>query len=442
MRHRHTALVEKSSDLEAFRDSVNDAAGVSAGLWLTYLLVLSYLLVAAGEVTHRNLLLEDPVKLPFLNVDLPLVGFFLVGPAIFVLVHAYVLLHFTLLAGKIGAFHTELQKQVVDAVVRARIRRQLPINVFVQLLAGPREVRNGVVGIMLWVLAHVSLVLGPLALLIFFQLQFLPYHDAVVTWCQRIMVVVDLVLLWMLWPAIVRCETVELSWRNSRFGTKLSIGLVSLIPVLLTFGIVTFPGEWIEMTLPSIWLIRSKDRGENRLWPMTSVRDLLVDGTVDPRHGKLTSYWSNRLVLPDIDVIDHAKYDTEPKIAALSETIFLRARNLTDAVLTNAVLRKANFEAALLDRAVMDGADLRDAKFICASGSVEKVDCAQLGEASLTAAHLQGASFDYAQMQGVKLLSAELQGANLRFAHLEGAKMPGAQLQGGSFGRLLTKGKP
>jgi hypothetical protein len=39
-------------------------------LWLSYLFVLFYLAIAVGSVTHRNLLLESPVKLPFLNLDL------------------------------------------------------------------------------------------------------------------------------------------------------------------------------------------------------------------------------------------------------------------------------------------------------------------------------------------------------------------------------------
>ena len=37
---------------------------------------------AVGSVTHRDLLFESPVKLPFLNVDLPLVGFFVLGPSV------------------------------------------------------------------------------------------------------------------------------------------------------------------------------------------------------------------------------------------------------------------------------------------------------------------------------------------------------------------------
>jgi hypothetical protein len=104
-----TAYAAKAKDLEALRDAVVDAASVGAGLWLSYLFVLLYLAIAVGSVTHRDLLLESPVKLPFLNVDLPLVGFFVLGPLLFVIVHAYVLLHFAVLGGKVGAFDVELQ---------------------------------------------------------------------------------------------------------------------------------------------------------------------------------------------------------------------------------------------------------------------------------------------------------------------------------------------
>lgn len=61
------------------RDVVIDAAAISAGLWFSYIFVLLYLLIAVAGVTHRNLFFEDPVKLPFLSVDLPLVSFFVIG---------------------------------------------------------------------------------------------------------------------------------------------------------------------------------------------------------------------------------------------------------------------------------------------------------------------------------------------------------------------------
>jgi hypothetical protein len=237
------ALAAKAKDLEALRNAVVDAANVGAGLWLTYLFVLFYLLVAVGSVTHRDLFFESPIRLPFLSVDLPLVGFFVLGPALFLIVHTYVLLHFVMLADKVGVFHGELQSQILDEDVRARLRRQLPSNVFVRFLAGPREVRRGIMGFILRLIAQVSLVAGPIALLVFFQLQFLPYHQEAVTWWRRIAIVADLALLWMFWPSVARGETIELAWRGMGRGKVVAMALASFVPILLVFMIATFPGE-------------------------------------------------------------------------------------------------------------------------------------------------------------------------------------------------------
>ena len=82
-------VAAKADDLEAIKKAVDDAASVGGGLWLSYLFVLFYLAVAAGAVTHGDLFLEKPVKLPFLNVELPLLAFFFLAPILFLFVHAY-----------------------------------------------------------------------------------------------------------------------------------------------------------------------------------------------------------------------------------------------------------------------------------------------------------------------------------------------------------------
>jgi hypothetical protein len=79
----------KADDLEAIKKAVDEAASVGGGLWLSYLFVLFYLALAAGGVTHTDLFLESPVKLPFLNVELALLAFFFLAPILFIIVHAY-----------------------------------------------------------------------------------------------------------------------------------------------------------------------------------------------------------------------------------------------------------------------------------------------------------------------------------------------------------------
>jgi uncharacterized protein YjbI with pentapeptide repeats len=452
-------LAAKANDLEALRTAVVDAASVGAGLWVSYLFVLFYMLVAAGGITHKDMFFESPVRLPFLNVDLPLTGFFWLGPGLFLIVHAYVLLHFVMLAGKVSAFESELRDQIDNVEVRRRLRRQLPSNIFVQFLAGPPEVRDGAVGVLLWLIALISLVLAPVALLVFFELQFLPYHHEWITWWQRLAVGIDLLLMWLFWPAIALRQGAEQEPARrrpvaviQRVGTIGSMYAISVASVVLVGVVATFPGERLEMVQQRVNPTFAQEA-------LVAVREVLVAGKVDTARRKPESLWSNRLVLPGLDVIDRTKLDSEPKIAAASETASLRARNLEGAVLIGAGLRKVDFTGANLRGAFLDKADLRDAKLDCAlpfnEGPVrirgwvsaeraqdnrEPVICVQLKGASLNDAQLQGASLNGAQLQGASLNDAQLQGASLEGTQLQGASLEGTQLQGASLNDSQLQG--
>jgi hypothetical protein len=226
-------FAKETHDLDAVRKSVEDAAAVSAGFWLSYLFVLFYIAIAAGAVTHKDLLLENPVKLPFLNVELPLVAFFVLAPILFIISHAYTLVHFVMLAAKVGVFDVELGAQLGDAPeTREGLRRQLPSNIFVQFLAGPRDIRKGGLGLILKAIAWFSLVIGPVLLLLLLQAQFLPYHLEWVTWVQRFAVVADVMLLWALWPAVLNGRS-EIKWPRPLRHCVLM--LASLVPIGLAF---------------------------------------------------------------------------------------------------------------------------------------------------------------------------------------------------------------
>lgn len=470
-----TAFAAKAKDLAALRDAVVEAAGVGAGLWLSYLFVFFYLAIAAGGVTHRDLFFENPIKLPFLNVELPLIGFFVLGPLLFLIVHAYVLLHFVLLGGKVGVFHAELQKQIKDEDVRAGLRRQLPSNIFVQFLAGPLEVRRGVMGFLLRSIAQITLVAAPIALLVLFQLQFLPYHHEGTTWWHRIAVVADLVVLWTLWPSVARGEMTWIALRDFRRVKVIVLTLVSLIPVFLVITIATFPGESLNQNALSSarWIPQIDRRGAASNWTVTSLNKLLFFGEVNQITGKRNSLWSSTLVLPGERFVDDEKLDKQER------TVLLRGRDLRGAVLMNADLRKADFTGANLSEARLDGGKFDNAVFGCAEtgklpyefraddmppfpvkhgwpedgctwlqgASFENSElrsasffAARLQAASFTGAQLQGADFYEAELQGASFSSAELQGARLENAHVQAASFISAQLQGTSFTNADMRG--
>ena len=149
-----------------------------------------------------------------------------------------------MLGAKAGVFHDELFKQLPDTPdAREGLRRQLPSNIFVQFLAGPEDIREGGLGLILKAIAWFSLVFGPVLLLLLIQVQFLPYHLEWVTWVQRLVVFADVILLWLLWPAVLDGRSKiawPQVWRHKVFM------VLSFVPIWLAFITAAFPGELID----------------------------------------------------------------------------------------------------------------------------------------------------------------------------------------------------
>lgn len=431
---------EQAHDLEAARGSVGEAASVTTGLWLSYLFVLVYIAIAAGAVTHKDLFLENPVKLPFVSdVPLPLVAFFVLAPIVFIVSHAYTLVHFVMLAAKVGIYNKELDTQLGHAVeTKEYLRWQLPSNIFVQILAGPAHLRLGTLGFLSKRIAWVSLVIGPIFLLLLIQVQFLPFHSEAITWLHRGFVALDVVLLWTLWPSVVdggRELERPARWRQ----TWLVLGGCAAMGLSLTAA--TFPGERMEewagkrQTIPPFLAAllvqkdedvppKSLDRVE---W--TSVHDLLFNGPYDRKKQNRTSLFSNTLVLPGFNALVAAKID-ESRLGPFEYSLTRKDGHFEGAIFEGADLRKINLENAHLQGASLLQAKLQGAQFYNANLNGATLSQAKLQGASLDSAQLEGADLTDAALQGAWALNADLKSASLKAAQLQGAGLNDAQLQG------------
>jgi hypothetical protein len=406
-------IAAKADDLEAIKKAVEDAAGVGAGLWLSYLFVLFYIAVAAGAVTHVDLLLEKPVKLPFLGIELPLKAFFFLAPLLFLVTHAYTLAHFRLLADKARRFHLQLREQIPDdhnsnaGEIRTGLRHQLPSNIFVQFLAGPDDTRESWFGFLLKVIAWTTLVIGPVALILLLQIQFLPYHHGGITCTHRLALLAELLLVWWLWRSILSGRGDFRRWRWWTSWAAPAVGIVSsFVAALFSWTVATFPGEWQEDHLPSyaivptVWAEPAKDSlnslAELSAWFDSTkpkpLHEWIFSGEVDPTTRRRESWFSNTLVLPGLNIYEVLKIDDPKKLEWKHHTFDLRGRWLDGAVFVGADLPKVDLTGAHLERAALYGA--------------------QLQGAALDGAQLQGASLDWAQLQGASLAQAQLQGAS------------------------------
>lgn len=485
------AITTKGDDLDAALKSVSDAAALGAPLWLSYIFLLFYIAIAAGAVTHKELLLESPIELPFLSIKLPLKAFFLLAPALFLIVHAYVMAHFAMLAGKAKAFADLLRLKVpgdapVDHAIRDVLRRQLPINVFAQFLVGPSDVRRGGFSLLLWIVAWATLVAGPVLVLLLLQLQFLPYHAPLVTLWHRGILILDLCVIWWLWKRILSGRDAgRPNGENGPFRTwngllrfaknLLALPLTAAI-VFFSVFVATFPGEWdaAPATLEDLTnsdrithsgkapdVIPRKFISLAKPWVLPATEfvfgkiEALADSGKGTETPAILGDWPmNRLRLPEFDIyaglgvkgsedikwkpytfslkerrLEHANLS-----AARLDNIDLRGANLDGAVLREAKMQKANFDGASLQAASLNWAQLQGASFNC-----DKL-CAHLRGASLRWAHLEGASLKSAQLQGVSFRGAQLQQASLEKAQLQYASLDFAALQGASLGEAWLQG--
>ena len=393
--------------LDPLQKSLEDAASVSTVLWLSYLSVFFYIAVAVGGVTHSDLLLEKPLNLPVVNVAVPLVAFFVLAPILFIIIHSYTLVHFVILATKVGRFNDELRAQLPDAPdIREEFRRQLPSNIFAQFLAGPRDIRQGGLGWILLIVAWITLVIAPVLLLILIQSQFLPYHLPSVTWLHRCLIVADIILLWLLWPAVLQSRS-KITWPFLRWPLVQKLwgfvfAGVSFVSIGLAFAVATYPGETVND-----W-IYTYSEDIRAVGALHDVHNFLYEGALNDFHPRRDSLFSNTLILrgfsvPEAMKIDDRKLDTLPYILSLN------GRNLNGIIFSHADLRKVDLTGAQLKNASLDYVDLEEA---------------QLGQANLEKAYLV-----HARLQGAQLRGSCLNQAQLAFADFRGSQLKGAHIR-------------
>jgi uncharacterized protein YjbI with pentapeptide repeats len=433
------AFEKQGSDPTIVKKAIEDAANLARNLWISFLTFGTYLVITVAGVTHEQLFRETPVKLPLLNADLPLVAFFWVAPILFLIFHLYLLLNLKLLADQVHHYGEIMRESGIDAASEDRARLQLPNFVIVQILGGTREQRHSAAGVMLSFTAWLTLVAAPVILILFMQVQFLPYHSEGVTRVHRLVLFAGIALAWWFWPLI------KGGWTTFWRGATAFVACIAAL--YLSWFVMTFPGEPQHGAPPQklAWPFMAKDKEDGQS-AFYTIHEVLF-ATKNDRE----PWFQNRLVLRDFAAIDRDKLDkieTREKGKTLrsgegERTIDLRRRDFSHADFTRIDLRRADLRGAnlkstllvegLLQGASLEGASLQGALLNHASLQGASFDFASLQVASLYGASLQGASFDSASLRGALLYGASLQGASLEGASLQGASLNEALLQGASL---------
>lgn len=94
----------QTEKIEALLESVNSASQHVRNYYITFLLAGFYIAMIIWSTTDLMLLKDTPVKMPLLDVELPITGFYTFAPYFFLLLHFNLLLQFSLLSDKIHRF--------------------------------------------------------------------------------------------------------------------------------------------------------------------------------------------------------------------------------------------------------------------------------------------------------------------------------------------------
>lgn len=453
-------------NIEALEKSLNDSATRVSTIWVSFLIFSLYLLIAATTVDDRQLLLAEPVKLPVLNIDLPLWGFFFLAPVLLLVFHGYVLLQVLLLGRTAVTYNEAVDRQIDVASDNARIRQRLANTLFAQIFAGAPRERTGWLGRLLKGMAWITLAIAPVLILLVFQFMFLPYHSHFVTWVHRLLILLELTAMFLLWPLILHPHrdfdwarpvhslkqhkrsftalAYFLTWpmlsRNTRsLGAKkhqrrrafrrLGALIFPIISLLLLFGVsfslATFPGEW------HVNLFAGQS--------LSSVRCDRWFHSYSYSAGNGMRF--DRLNLTGVDVVDDEKLKKIEQATAERKlrphegerTRNFRGRDFNCGTFTSADFRRVDLSEAQLAGAHLTAIELDGALLLGAKLRGALIDSAKLRGASLDSAVLLGTFLDFAELQGASLRRAVLIGASLRFAKLQGASLDASMGDGNTL---------
>lgn len=374
--HRTSPKEPDPDDFDSVKKQFDLASGRARGLWISYLLLVTYLSISLGSITDRMLFLETPIKLPVLNVDLPMNGFFLVGAPLIVVVHVYLLLQLNLLARQARHFGRLLDKFGFEEENENKLRQRIDTFLVSQFIAGPnlRDARR--LNIAFSIISWFTMAALPVLVLVSFVLRYLPYHYEPITWWLRFCVVIDVGAIWLFWRGVTNNKP---PFRYAK-GWGDWINFATSVAIILFVFIAAFPGESHYEFLKKIKILPgftsindSGDRNSSsKLWQI-SLTQYLFEGPINDVHGKTAGLFSNRIIVTDQDFVDDEKIEKialrernhEPSADGSKIINSFRGRDLRGAVLDRADLRRSDFTAANLRDASLNGTQLSHSKFNC-----------------------------------------------------------------------------
>ena len=467
----------KILDAEYLLESANDSARHFRNIYAVYLTLMIYIFIIVLSTEQELLFSAGDKQLPLVHIRVPIVAFFTWMPWALLVLHFYLLIQVTFLSDKVCFYKQEIN----DHLKSRDIRKAKMLLASVPLVHILVEERAKWKHAMLYLIVFVSLAVFPLIVLIRAQITFLPYQSELITWSHRIVILIDVLMLWYFGHHTLGSHKWKTIWINS------IAGLLGILILAFAVIFINFPGnkiynhataglyelKWVKKIMPTNYfylpdskLVKKEPSPEllaahiiEQMGNETSIKpgSSIWCQYADPldlkdrnfREAQLEDATFCEAILQNTDLTDANLRDAKLISANLVDATLTNA-DLTDANLTSARLREANltsvdFTRADLTDASPSSANLTDAVLIGTNLTNAKLWYANLTNAQFWYANLTNAQFWYANLTDVKFEHANLTGAylgdvdltstDLSFVNLTSAKLREANLTSSELNR-------
>lgn len=398
-------------------ENIAEASKNARKIYLLYIGLLAYCALTIVSTTDRQLVLNDVARLPIINVEVPLNGFFILSP----LLMLFVFIYFQLYLNKLKRLCDELN---------ADYSTGKPSRIYPWMLNFADELKSNFIGKVQRFIVNFSLWFAMPIVLLLNSLWYIKKHAPVLSYVVGMLPLIGTIIVILFWNYYEfgrgKCKAKkQLQLIRSSTPKSMLVIAVAVIEMVLLFIFIpfSFDGDVSDFIRPLLCVDLSYQK-------------LVTEENVSYN----TLHWVNLqgVHLEGADLTGAILKRADLKKAQLKKAWLL------DAQLQGAELTRAQLDNAVLARAQLQGADLRQAQLDSAHLNDARLDSADLSWAKLQGAwlqgvNLQGGSLVGSQSQGINLSDAKLQGANLRNAKLDRACLDETQLQRTNFGYAQLK---
>ena len=435
----HSAKLKNSASTkrEKFEESVKDSTDRIRHLFFFFLASLIYVLTLVLSTTDKMLLLaNEGLKLPIVDLNVPLIGFYVVIPLFVIAIHIHLLINLESHQDKLMKW----QRTWNGAIPRENIHlllfnlssldKENPLKLWVNLASN-----------------IFYIYLGSLALAIIFW-RFADYQNGYISMWHLFWLLLDIYFVVKIKQTFAKNSPTNIEPKSKWYSKSMWL----LITLVMTIKIMAV--SWIDFTEDNTFARQSKTLDTNykklvtmplcfitsRLhadflgcyditdfvfWKIIPYISIPIGENLLPPDSKRSALAQIAISEEDPVLSDFSHRDVSIELSGRS----LRMAFLGSAVLPNVGLTNARLQGATLVLALLGNSNLKWAG----------LQNANLESTHLEDADLHGSNLQNADLANASLIKTRLTNADLENVKLEGVKWTGANLFGAKMGEADLK---